>query len=60
MDDFAAEVTDDRTEMPDPRTVNYVFPVEIVVVGALTDDDHREIYERVWDDFGKAMSYQSV
>ena len=60
MNDFVDSATDDRIEAPDTRTVNYVFPVEIVVVGALTDDDHREIYERVWDDFGKAMSYQSV
>jgi hypothetical protein len=40
--------------------VNYVFSVEIVVVGALAEDDHREIYQRVWNDFGEAMAYQSA
>ena len=55
-DDVAVE----QIEMPDDRTVNYVFPVEIVVVGALTEDDHREIYQRVWNDFGEAMAYQSA
>jgi Fe-S-cluster formation regulator IscX/YfhJ len=60
MNDVVASENEDRTEMPDPRTVNYVFPVEIVVVGALTEDDHQEIHERVWNDFGKAWSYQSA
>jgi hypothetical protein len=48
-----------RLETPDERTVNYVFPVEVVVVGALTEDDHRAIEQRVWDNFGEALS-QSV
>ena len=49
-----------QMQMSDERTVNYVFPVEVVVVGALTDDDHREIYQRVWNEFGDAMAYQEV
>jgi hypothetical protein len=44
---------------PDERTVNYVFPVEVIVVGALTEDDHRAIEDRVWNNFGEAFS-QSV
>jgi hypothetical protein len=49
-----------QIEMPDERNVNYVFPVEIVVVGALTEDDHREIHQRIWNDWGDAMGYQSA
>jgi hypothetical protein len=60
MNDLVADMAGPRVEMPDTHTVNYVFPVEIVVVGALTDDDHREIYQRVWNDFGEALSYQSA
>ena len=55
-----ADIVGEQIETPDERTVNYVFPVEVIVVGALTDDDHREIYQRVWTDFGEAMEYQSA
>jgi hypothetical protein len=44
----------------DDRAVNYVFPVEVVVVGALTDDDRRGIYQQVWTDLGDAMAYQNA
>jgi hypothetical protein len=44
-----------KVEMPDERTVNYVFPVTIVVVGALTEDDHDAIEKRVWTSFNDAM-----
>jgi hypothetical protein len=44
----------------DDRVVNYVFPVEVVVVGALTDDDRRGIYQQVWTDLGDAMTYQNA
>lgn len=56
----AADIVGEQTEVPDERTVNYVFPVEVIVVGALTDDDRREIYQQVWTDFGEAMEYQSA
>lgn len=48
------------TRLADDRVVNYVFPVEIVVVGALTDDDRRGIYQQVWTDLGDAMTYQNA
>jgi hypothetical protein len=57
---LTADVLGEQIGMPDERTVNYVFPVEVVVVGALTADDHREIHQRVWNDFGEAMAYQSA
>jgi hypothetical protein len=44
----------------DNRAVNYVFPVEVIVVGALTDDDRRGIYQQVWSDLGDAMTYQNA
>jgi hypothetical protein len=47
-------------QFPDERTVNYVFPVEVIVVGTLTEDDRREIYQRVWNDFGDALEYQNA
>jgi hypothetical protein len=54
--------TDDNAEiiMPDDRTVNYVFPVEVIVIGALTDDDYRAIERRIWTDFGEAWTQQSI
>lgn len=39
----------------DEHTVNYVFPVEVIVVAALTEDDHRAIEERIWNNFGEAF-----
>jgi hypothetical protein len=53
---------DDNAEiiMPDDRTVNYVFPVEVIVIGALTDDDYRAIERRIWTDFGEAWTQQSI
>lgn len=54
------EVGVHEVALPDDRTVNYVFPVEVIVVGALTDDDRQEIYDRVWNDFGDAMAYQTT
>jgi hypothetical protein len=44
-----------QTTYPDERTVNYVFPVEVIVVAALTEDDHRMIEARIWDNFGEAL-----
>jgi hypothetical protein len=47
-------------QLADNRVVNYVFPVEIVVVGALSDEDRRGIYQQVWADLGDAMAYQNA
>lgn len=41
-------------------TISYVFPVEVVVVGALTEDDHRAIEQRIWGSFSEALSRSSV
>jgi hypothetical protein len=41
---------------PDDRLVNYVFPVEVVVVGALTEEDHQTIEQRIWTRFSEALA----
>jgi hypothetical protein len=38
------------------QLVNYVFPVEVVVVGALTEEDHQIIEQRLWTSFSEALS----
>jgi hypothetical protein len=38
------------------QLVNFVFPVEVIVVGALTEDDHQQIEERIWTRFSEALS----
>lgn len=59
MNGDSADILGAEVWMPDNRTVNYVFPVEVVAVGALTEDDHRAIEERVWNNFGEALG-QSI
>ena len=46
--------------MPGDRTVNYVFPVEVVVIGALTEEDYRAIERRIWASFGEAWAQQNA
>ena len=58
MNDLRDDLPDPQVLTPDDRTVTYVFPVEVVVVGALTEDDHQEIYQNVWNDFGRTLSEQ--
>jgi hypothetical protein len=43
----------------DERTVSYVFPVEVIVVGLLTEEHYRALEARVWANFGEAFA-QSV
>ena len=45
-----------EVQLADEGTISYVFPVEVVVVGALTDDDHRAIEQRIWGSFSEALS----
>jgi hypothetical protein len=35
--------------------VNYYFPVEIVIVGSLPEEQHQEIQARIWEKFGDAL-----
>ena len=58
MNDELEDLPGVQVGMPDGRTVNYVFPVEVVVVGALTEDDHRTISDGIWTAFGEALDDQ--
>lgn len=53
-------MSDDQDAAPlDAPLVNYVFPVEVVVVGALTEEDHQAIENRIWSNFSEALSRSS-
>ena len=43
-------------DTPLEQAVNYVFPVEVVVVGALTEEDHAAIEARIWTGFSEALA----
>ena len=60
MNDELDELPGAQVQTPDDRTVSYVFPVEVVVVGALTVDDHRRIGDGIWTAFGEALSDQQT
>lgn len=45
-----------EVQQADESTISYVFPVEVVVVGALTEDDHRAIEQRIWGSFSEALA----
>jgi hypothetical protein len=53
--DLAPGTAQSKIETPDERTVNYIFPITIVVVGALTNDDHDAIDKRIWVTFNDAI-----
>jgi hypothetical protein len=35
--------------------INYYFPVEIVIVGGLPEEEHQAIQARLWEKFGEAL-----
>jgi hypothetical protein len=35
--------------------VNYYFPVEVIVVGGLTEAEHKSIEAQIWENFGDAL-----
>jgi hypothetical protein len=35
--------------------INYYFPVEIVIVGSLPEEEHQAIQARVWERFSDAL-----
>ena len=37
------------------NVVNYYFPVEIVIVGGLPEEEHQAIQARLWEKFGDAL-----
>ena len=48
--------SDVAVQQDDEGTISYVFPVEVVVVGALTEDDHQAIEQRIWGSFSEALA----
>jgi hypothetical protein len=46
--------------MSEEAVVTYSFPVEVVVVGGLSADDHALIQARIWEDFGEALDRSAV
>lgn len=36
-------------------TINYYFPVEIVIVGSLPEQEHAAIAARIWESLGEAL-----
>jgi hypothetical protein len=36
--------------------VNYYFPVEVVMVGGLSEEDHAAVEARIWRSFGDALN----
>ena len=57
LSDASPDPSGDTAIQPaDEGTISYVFPIEVVVVGALTEDDHRTIEQRVWSSFSEALA----
>jgi hypothetical protein len=40
--------------------INYYFPVEIVIVGGLPEEEHRAIQARLWEKLGDALDRVTV
>ena len=40
---------------PEATVVNYYFPIEIVLVGDLSNENHQEIQSRIWEKLGDAL-----
>jgi hypothetical protein len=51
-----SEAVIEPTQMMTQGVVNYYFPVEVVVVGGLSEEDHAAIEARVWQSFGDALN----
>jgi hypothetical protein len=51
-----SEAAIEPVQMMTQGVVNYYFPVEVVVVGGLSEEDHAVIEARVWRSFGDALS----
>lgn len=54
-----SEAAIEPAQMTTQGVVNYYFPVEVVVVGGLSEEDHAAIEARVWQSFGDALNRMS-
>lgn len=56
MNDEPDQAAEAQPDLSRKHIVNYVFPVEVTVVGALSDDDRRALNDGMWDAFGEAFN----
>jgi hypothetical protein len=54
-----SEAAIEPAQMTTQGVVNYYFPVEVVVVGGLSEEDHAAIEDRIWRSFGDALNRMS-
>lgn len=48
--------SDEPRVATDERSVTYTFPVKVVLVGALTQEELKHIEDRIWVDINDVMS----
>ena len=51
-----SEAVIEPTQAKTHSVVNYHFPVEVHVVGGLSEEDHAAIEARIWRSFGNALN----
>lgn len=54
-----SEAKIEPAEMTSQGTVNYYFPVEIVMVGSLPEEEQAAIEARIWESLGDALERMS-
>ena len=50
-----SEATIEPTQMLSQGVVNYYFPVEIVIVGSLPEEEREALETRIWESLGDAL-----
>jgi hypothetical protein len=50
-----SEAVTEPVALSDRTVINYYFPVEIVIVGELSEEEHQAIQARVWEQFSDAL-----
>jgi len=51
-----SEATIEPAQMMTEGVVNYYFPLEVVIAGGLSEEDHAAIETRIWRNFGDALN----
>lgn len=50
-----SEAMIEPAQMTTQGVVNYYFPVEVVIVGSLPEEEHAAIEARIWENLGDAL-----
>jgi hypothetical protein len=50
-----SEAMIEPAQMMTQGVVNYYFPVEVVIVGSLPEEEHAAIEARIWESLGDAL-----